>query len=381
LLQTDPQSGLALAQPLARESAFYAMARHGALCAGLDAVDRLATAGVLAIEDAGILTRGRWRIDAVSPLGALRKSDAQALVLRGLSAVLGHPAGAGEPELLVDEAVERLVEHGAVVQAEGGLLHLAGLSLARRTHGASVDARDAPPLVRHLLLVGPDGAPRALVRLTTQWRPDLAQRLAGLRAAGISRLALLPRAADHVAAAAAPGFDDVLPASREAQRAWLEAQAARGEQIAVLHGGLREIVPAGGVSLCPVHGESGADVTLVADPLRGTAAALQLARELRRRLRGAASTTVAVHSALMALSGLRALPPALVALTHQAWNVYLLLAARGLARAEPPPTTMPDDEDQDHGHQGPDPAAFAAARTRRGGGGGVRGRALRGTQS
>ncbi|MCX8113931.1 MAG: hypothetical protein N3D71_02545, partial [Burkholderiaceae bacterium] len=56
MLQADPQMGLALAQPVAREASVYATARHGMLLTGLESLDRLATATTFAFKDVGVLT-------------------------------------------------------------------------------------------------------------------------------------------------------------------------------------------------------------------------------------------------------------------------------------------------------------------------------------
>lgn len=334
MLQADPQLGIALAQPLAREAALYALVREGVLLNGLDGVDRLATATAFAFEDVGVLAEQRWTIDHVAVLTA---GVAEADVRRWLARLAGGTPAALDGGL-ADEVVLDWRDHGAVLHEPPRVLHVAGAALLQRTWGLTLPEPDRSGLVRRLGLVH-DGRLLALLHLGCPLRPGLAQQLQRLRDDGVGHIAVFSEDPTATPATALQdiGADTVVCASRAAQRAWLADAAQRGERVALVHTGLRELLPPGGLSLCPVHAEAGAHGVLLGEPLPSLLAARSLARRLRRTLRGRFGRAVAANATLMTVGALGWLPPWVSAATKYGLALLLLERSAALAELRAPP--------------------------------------------
>jgi cation transport ATPase len=318
MLQADPQHGIALAHPVAREAALYATARHGVLLSGLDGLERLATATAVAFEDVGVLAEPYWYAERVIE-SAPGVGTAQA---QRWLAQLAQPAAADDEMLasagLPDEQVSALREFGAVLRDGGRTLHVGGARLLARTWGVRLAEPDRSSLVRRLGIVE-DGRLLAVIHLVCRVRPGVAQRFAELRALGVRRIAVFTEdpAAQPAQALRGLGADVVISADRLAQERWLDEAAQQGERVALVHTGLRDILPPGGLSLCPVDAEAGAHGVLLGEPLRSLVTARCAARELRASLRRRFGVSVALNSALMVAAAMCWVSPIMtVAIKH-----------------------------------------------------------------
>ena len=271
MLQADPQTGVSLAQPLAREAALYALARHGALMSGLDSIDRLATAATIAFEDVGVL--------AEAVLANRSHRGGRPRRARGRRAALARrarrpwPAGAARRRL-PDEQVVRWRAHGAVLHAPPRVLHVGGAALLERVWQLPLPEPDRRGLVRRLGVVN-DGRLLAIVYLGCRLRPGVAEQLAQLRADGVRCIGVFGEDAGAQPAAALGeiGADAVVCSSRAAQGGWLAEATDRGDRVALVHTGLRDLLPPGGLSLCPVDADAGAHGVLLGEPLPSLIAA------------------------------------------------------------------------------------------------------------
>jgi cation transport ATPase len=332
MLQADPQMGIGLAQPVAREAALYAIARHGALLSGLETVDRLAGATTFAFEDIGILTDPTWFIDRVET------SDPSADV-DDARRWLGRVFGLDRPALLdagmLDADVAAVRQHGMLLRDADRTLHIGGAGVLARTWNLPLPQVERTGLVRRLGIVD-TGRLLATVFLTCRVRPDVAAQLARLRTLGVQRIAVFSEdlTEDPAQVLAQIGADVVLHRSRVEQERWLDRAVERGERIALVHTGLRDLLPPGGLSLCPVDAEAGAHGVLLGDPLASLLASRAAALQIRRELRGRFGRSVALNSALMIAAAMRWAPPwAITTAKHGA--TFLLLEQSGrLARVE-----------------------------------------------
>lgn len=331
MLQADPQLGIALAQPVAREAALYATARSGALLASLAHLERLATATTVAFEDVGVLAASTWHLERVDGADSDDRIDA-AQAARWLARLAGWPAGAADSDGdlaaqagFADAQVAAWRAHGALLRDGSRVLHIAGAAVIARTWDIALAEPDRRGLVRRLGVVE-NGRLRATLHLGCRLQPGVAQHFSALRRLGMQRIAVFTddTGAQPAALLGALGADAVVGDSRAAQARWLEAAVERGERVLLVHAGLREVLPAGGLSLCPVDAAAGADGVLLGAPLPSLLASIEVARAVRRALRMQFGRSVALNAGLMVAAALRWLPPiATAALKHA--SVFLLL--------------------------------------------------------
>lgn len=359
MLQADPQRGLDLALPVAREAALLALARLGLVTNGLEALERLARASTLVLQDTGVLANGRWQ------LGLLRVEPGgdAGQVRQWLAALAGVPLAALAEGGLPDLLVRQWVRHGALLRLGAHELHLASPRRLRSVwqldvasleggHGGDPGPADAGALVRHFGLVA-EGRVVARVTLLSRWREGLEARLLGLRELGFERIAVFveddgnveddeklhpsgPDASGVHGATDAPRNRPPLDASIGAAVEWLGAHPlARsdwlaeaghaGEPLVLLHTVLRDLVPPGSLSLTPTEAEAGAHGVLLGDPLADLERARQLAQRVHRRLRLHQGAAAGANALLMTASALRWMPPMATTLLNHGFALLVLL--------------------------------------------------------
>jgi cation transport ATPase len=341
MLQADPQQGLDLALPLAREAVLYTLARQGLLAGGLEVLERLAVAPTLVLQDSGVLACGRWRVAAVR---TARGVDAQTV-----HGWLARLAGADDGEApatptLGDAVVRRWWRHGALLPDVGGReLHLASPARLRE-----VWRLELPPLpaaaagLQRTFAFVQRGRVVARVTLASDWRDGAAANLAALRALGFERIALLPETDDAPAAPLdgdAAGVEWIDP-RRAPRDEWFADAVRDGRPLVLAHTVWRDLVPPGSVSLCPVDADAGAHGVLLGDPLASLVAARRLAQAVHRRLRRQQGAAVAVNAALMTAAALRWLPPEATALLHHGFVFALLFDSLRIEALDAPDVSV-----------------------------------------
>lgn len=348
MLQADPQQGLDLALPLAREAALYALARQGLLTAGLEAVERLATARTLVLQDTGVLARGRWTIEAVhtEPGG-----DAER-VRSWLAALADTPLDVLDKASFPDRVVRQWVRHGALLRLGEHELHLASRQRLQQVWGLTLGDRSPPaptgPLRRELAVVAA-GRVVARVVLASALRDAARERLSELATLGFQRIAVFAEAdggcGSATDGAAWAGWKDLERIDDDAgvRSEWLADAVHDGSPVVIAHTVLRDLVPAGSVSLTPMDADAGSHGVLLGDPLASLAAARRLAQIVHRRVRLQQGVASAGNAALMTAAALRWLPPMATTLLHHGLALLLLLdslrfeAARSQPDREHPP--------------------------------------------
>jgi cation transport ATPase len=343
MLQADPQQGLDLAQPLAREAALLALTRAGLVASGLETLSRLATAPTLVLQDSGVLACGRWTVEAVQ---VERGGDATR-VRHWLARLAG--AGPSETPSLPDRLVREWQRHGAVLRTGAREVHVASPERLRRVWGlsepaaartAAAGAAPATAALRRRFVVVAGGRVVASVVLASAWRPGAAERLAALRRAGFERIALAADDGGERDEADAPP-----PAlTRDAWLAggplevadWLADATHDGAPAVVVHTVLRDVVPPGSLGLAPLEAEAGPHGVLAGDPLVSLLAARRLARVIDGRLRRRQGFALAANAALMTAGAVRWLPALAVTLLHHGAGLLLLLDSLRLEGLQAP---------------------------------------------
>lgn len=342
MLQADPQQGLDLVLPLAREAALFALARQGLLTAGLEAIERLATARTLVMQDTGVLTTGRWTIEAVH---TEEGGDAQR-VRSWLAALADVPLEVLETASFSDRQVRLWVRHGAVLRLGEHELHLASRQRLRQVwRGAAPDALALPaggPLRRELAVVTA-GRVVARVVLASPLRPAVLERLSELAMLGFDRMAVFVEAdgGDRAPPGPAewsgrPGVDRITD-DAGIRTDWLADAVSDGSPVVMVHTVLRDLVPPGSLSLTPTDADAGSHGVLLGDPLASLVAARRLAQVVHRRLRLQQGAATAANAALMTAAALRWLPPIATTLLHHGFVVLLLLDSLRVESLEAPP--------------------------------------------
>jgi Zn2+/Cd2+-exporting ATPase len=334
MLQADPQTGLALANPLAREAALAGLAHSGALLSGLDALERLAAATTFAFEDVGVLAPPYWRIERIDAATVER-----AAVERWLAQLAGHADPALLAAGLPDEQLAAWREHGAVLRNGDSVLHIGGAVRVAQVWGLPLPDPDRRSLVRRLGIVEA-GRLLATVHLGCVLHPDVRARFAALRTLGARRIAVFTEDATECPAAALLelGADEVVSRNRRAQARWLDAAVERGERVALVHTGLRDLLPPGGLSLCPIDAEAGAHGVLLGEPLAALLAARETARDVRATLRSHFGRSVTLNAALMVAAARDVLPPLVTASLRHALIFLLLRQSAALAHTRAAPS-------------------------------------------
>ncbi|MCU0949480.1 MAG: hypothetical protein MUC68_00120 [Burkholderiaceae bacterium] len=333
MLQADPQLGVAMAQPVAREAAVLAAGRDGALLMGLEPIDRLARATAIAFEDVGVLAAPLWHIDNVQVHEAHIGEDS---VRTWLASIAGHGDACLLAAGLLDVQVARWREHGVVLRSDNRLLHIGGAAVIARTWRISMADPDRRSLVRRLGIVC-EGRLLATIHLRCELDVERVRAaFVALRAQGVRRIAVFTEdvAAAPAAALLAVGADAVISSGRASQARWLAQATEHGEAVALVHTGLRDLLPPGGLSLCPVDTDTGAaHGVLIGDPLAALVRARSTAIQLRRRLRLNLGVAVSANALLMIAAAMRWMPPLATTLLKHGVGLALLESAARLRGA------------------------------------------------
>jgi cation transport ATPase len=368
MLQADPQQGLDLAQPLAREAALYALARSGLVASGLETLARLATARALVLQDSGVLACGRWTVDTIQA----EKGTSAAQIQRWIARLAD--AAADESPSLPDRLVREWRRHGALLRAGSREVHLAGRARLRKLWGLEMPSTPSPGTegggeLRSALhcefAVVSNRRVIARVVLASAWRPDVVEHLARLRDAGFERIALLAEHSIEPDGVDAPpvGFErhDWIAGGLAALGDWLADVTHDGSPAVIVHTVLRDSVPPGSLGLAPLEAEAGPHGVLAGDPLATLLAARRLSQSIERRLRLRHGFAVAANAALMTASATRWLPPMAVTLMHHSAGLLLLLDSLRLEALREPGLQSTSRAANSDGAAGSEAGAFGSA--------------------
>jgi len=328
---------LILAVPVALTAGVSRAARAGLLVKGAGALERLAAARVALLDKTGTLTVGRPRLAAIRPAPSIPAEEALRLAasLEQASAhVFAEPiiAAARRAGLVLSRpegAAERPGE-GLSGHVDGRLVRVGGNGFVEAGDPAEVPAGHAA------VVVSVDGALAATLLIEDPLRPDAADLVAALRAAGFRHVALLtgdrPEAAGRVAADL--GLDAVQAARDPAGKA-AAVRAARAEGPVLMMGDGVNDAPALAVADVGVAlggqamgaGAEAADAVLLGERLAALPMGLHIARRSIAIAQQSAYAGIGLSSAAMVAAALGWLSPVEGALLQEAIDVAVVLNA------------------------------------------------------
>ena len=338
---------LVLATPTAIMAGIGNASKYGILVSRGDALERLATVTRIAFDKTGTLTYGR---PSVSDIQGVPDVDSNQLLALAASAELRseHPLGKAivahyrqtsgrapaEPEgfqLLPGRGVAATVQGREIFAGNAAMVREHGLALADAL-GTSAEAAKAKGST--VIYVMDSTRLLGILALSDTPRPDAAQTVQGIHAAGVKTLLLTgdgPEAARHVAAIS--GIEDVqagcLP---EDKLAAIGRYEARGEPICMVGDGIND-APAlraarVGIAMGGIGSDiaiEAADMVLVGDDIREIPHLLQLSRRVMRTIHINLAASMALNFVAIGLAIAGVLNPVVGALVHNVGSVAVII--------------------------------------------------------
>ena len=300
---------LGLATPVSVMAGVGRGARDGVLIRNAESLQRMEKVDTLVLDKTGTLTEGRPELREAVTLGRVPEARWLALAA-GLERSSGHPlaaavergartrglrpAPAGESESgfesLAGRGVRGRIDGVPVLVGNEALLHESGVAIdaAGRARAESLRARGET-----VAWVAVDGEPAGLIAVADPIKPDAAQSLHDLRAAGLRVVMLTGDSATTARAVAdALGIGEVhAGVTPEGKHGVIADLQARGRVVAMAGDGIND-APALARADVGIAMGTGADIaiesagiTLVRGDLRGIAKARALSRATMRNIR------------------------------------------------------------------------------------------------
>ena len=345
---------LVLATPTAIMAAIGNATRHGFLVREGDALERLASVSRVTFDKTGTLTQGTPAVTAVRTLdSALSWQEVYALAA-GAESRSEHPLGKAvaacwqeeHPGETAPQAEDFQMLPGRGVRAAvGGRLVLAGSPALLREEKISLTAdaeeQAAPWLERGctLIYLAADGRLAGFLALSDQVRPQAAEAIQGVKAAGVTPVLLTgdhESAARHIARSL--DISEYQSGCRpEDKLEWIDRSQQAGQPVCMVGDGVND-APAlkkafVGIAMGGVGSDiavDAADIALVDDQLRELPHLFRLSRQMMRtiRLNLTFSMTLNFAAILLAITGI--LNPVVGALVHNAGSVLVILSSARL---------------------------------------------------
>jgi heavy metal translocating P-type ATPase len=336
---------LILAAPIAFVAGVSRAARRGIIVKGSGVIEGLGRAGTVLLDKTGTLTIGHPDIARITPepgwsedevlrvaaslecLSAHVLADAVAVEARARGLA---PAPAGEVRETAGRGIEGMVEGRRVLVGSGGWLGERGVEGAGPNGGAA----DGRAVIR----VGVDGALAGTISMADHVRPDAGGMVPRLRAAGVSRIAMITGDEESVAreVAARVGVDEVHAGQSPQDKLGLVRDvAARGDGGVIMVGDGVNDAPA--LALADVGiamGSAGAtassqaaDAVIAVDRIDRVAEAVEIGRRSLRIARQSVLVGIGLSSLAMVAAALGYLPPLAGALLQEVIDVAVILNA------------------------------------------------------
>ena len=295
---------LVLATPTAIMAAIGNATRHGFLVREGDALERLASVTQVTFDKTGTLTQGTPAVTAVCSLDPARTwQEVYRLAADGREVLAGSPA------LLAERGIPQPPE---------------------------LAARAAPWLERGctLICLAADGAAAGFLALADQMRPQAAETIRGVKAAGVTPVLLT---GDHENAARTIARNLDIPVYQancrpEDKLDWIDRSQQAGHPVCMVGDGIND-APAlkkalVGIAMGGVGSDiavDAADIALVNDDLRELPHLLRLSRRMMTTIKYNLTFSMALNFAaiLLAITGI--LNPVVGALVHNAGSVLVIV--------------------------------------------------------
>ena len=346
---------LVLATPTAIMAAIGNATRHGFLVREGDALERLAGVSRIAFDKTGTLTQGTPQVVEVRSF--LPEHSREEIYGWAASAELRseHPLGkavvrcyreqeAGEPRTA--EEFQMLPGRGVRAVSQGRALAAGNLALMEESGvevppNARAAAEDCQKEGCTLIYLGVDGRLAGFLALADTLRPNAADTIQGVKAAGVVPVLLTgdhQNAARHIARSL--HIDEVrsdcLP---EDKLNWIDGQQAAGQLVCMIGDGIND-APAlkkahVGIAMGGVGSDiavDAADIALVNDDIRSLPHLLGLARRMMVTIRCNLAFSMALNFAAILLAMTGILDPVVGALVHNAGSVLVIVNSALLLR-------------------------------------------------
>ena len=340
---------LVLATPTAIMAAIGNATRHGFLVREGDALERLASVTQVTFDKTGTLTQGTPAVTAVCSLDPARTWQEVYRLAAGAEARSEHPLGRavaacwreehpGEP-FPGSEAFQMLPGRGVQARVDGREV-LAGSPALLAERGIpqppELTARAAPWLEQGctLICLAADGAAAGFLALADQVRPQAAETIRGVKAAGVTPVLLT---GDHENAARTIARNLDIPVYQancrpEDKLDWIDRSQQAGNPVCMVGDGIND-APAlkkalVGIAMGGVGSDiavDAADIALVNDDLRELPHLLRLSRRMMATIKYNLTFSMALNFAaiLLAITGI--LNPVVGALVHNAGSVLVII--------------------------------------------------------
>ena len=345
---------LVLATPTAIMAAIGNATRHGFLVREGDALERLASVSRVTFDKTGTLTQGTPAVTAVRTLDSALSWQEVYTLAAGAESRSEHPLGKAvaacwqeeHPGETAPQAEDFQMLPGRGVRAAvGGRLVLAGSPALLREEKISLTAdaeeQAAPWLERGctLIYLAADGRLAGFLALSDQVRPQAAEAIQGVKAAGVTPVLLTgdhESAARHIARSL--DISEYQSGCRpEDKLEWIDRSQQAGQPVCMVGDGVND-APAlkkafVGIAMGGVGSDiavDAADIALVDDQLRELPHLFRLSRQMMRtiRLNLTFSMTLNFAAILLAITGI--LNPVVGALVHNAGSVLVILSSARL---------------------------------------------------
>ncbi len=284
---------LVISIPLSFFGGIGGASRQGILVKGGNYLEALAKAGVFVFDKTGTLTRGVFAVSEVKPQGM---SEEELLETAALAEQFSsHPISRS-----IQEAVPGRLDLSRVSSAEeeagkgvravvDGRTVLAGNRKLMAAAGIQISGEDPPGTTVHVAV---DGTYAGRITVADQVKPEAAQAIRDLKAAGVRKTVMLT--GDSQAAGEAVGqelgLDEVhaglLPGGKVDQVEKLLADRRRGEQLVFVGDGINDAPVLSRADIGVAMGAMGsdaaieaADIVLMNDDLTKLPAAVRIARK------------------------------------------------------------------------------------------------------
>ncbi len=347
LLVVASPCALVISTPATYLSAIARAARGGVLFKGGAHLEAAASLRTVAVDKTGTLTEGRPAVTEVVPLGEAHGDEVLALAAAAEAhsehliarAILDAARAAGlawptavDGRALVGLGVEADVDGRRVTVARAKLFAERG----RLADDVAAVVDDLEAAGQTVMVVAVDDGPRGVIAVADQLRPTAAATVAGLRRAGVQRVAMLtgdnPAVARAVGAALGIPDDDIhaglMPADKVER---LRALAADGP-VAFVGDGVNDAPALATAHLGIAMGGGGtdaaletADVVLMGDRLERLVDVVALGRAARRTVAQNLAFSVGVIVALGAATIGVGVPLTLGVLAHEGSTVLVVL--------------------------------------------------------
>ena len=298
---------LVISIPITLASTLGTAARKGVLIKGGVYVERLSTIDVVALDKTGTITRGKPEVTDVllaDTGGSVPERDELLAIAAGIEKRSQHPlaaaivryADAAGISAAVVEDFQSQTGSGATGRWNGRTVRIGKPGLFARQLDASgrltQDVTRLQSLGNTVVAIGDEEAVWGLIAIRDQVRANAKDAIAALRAAGVSRIAMLTGDNAHTADAIAREvgidtvFADLKPEDKVARVRELGTQR---KQVAMVGDGVNDAPALAEAAVGIAMGAAGtdvaletADVALMADDLEKLVYALELARRSRR---------------------------------------------------------------------------------------------------